>query len=320
MRASAVVAFLFFASSSVVVAQVPQQVTLTAEKPVYKTGDSEPVTFTIKNIGSTAVTLSGPTPWSIWKGNILVYSPPSLAVLATLGPSQSKSWSWDKKDASGSTVSAGSYTVRVGKIYQSTLSYDLKVHIALTPSGKLSGTSYFPLKLGNEWVYLGAPTSGAPFGPISVSKIVSHTKVSSTSWYRITNLAGADRWVKFSGYTYPSLYVISVPASSGSKSLFRFKRPLGYTYTVNFPNLPTTTFKVGATNETVQTPAGTFKGVYRLDVIGSPIADAGYGSFHFAPGVGLVQYSEIQIWGVLKYGLLRASLWGSDGKQYTIGH
>jgi len=70
--------------------------------------------------------------------------------------------------------------------------------------------------------------------------------------------------------------------------------------------------KVVALNETVSTPAGTFVGCYRLDLV----TGTGYRSFSFAPGVGLVRFVK----GSLTWKLHRAKIKGSDGEWYTLGY
>jgi hypothetical protein len=251
--------------------------------------------------------MSTPTPWTIYKGNQLVHSHISIMILGSIAPGQSKTWIWDMKNMSGKLVPAGSYTIKVGQLWLGDAQFTRSVTVALTPSGKLAGSSFFPLAVGNEWNYSTFPSIGSPGGLFEKMKVTTKSGI----WHKVTNLLGNDRWAKLSGGLYPTLSIW------GPGDLFRFNRPVGYTYTVN--NQWFTKLKVGAKNVTVMTPAGTFKDCYRIDVAASAMADAGYGSFWFAPGVGLVQYETIWIGGSKLYKLDSAKIRGSDNKLYVIG-
>lgn len=310
--------FVGWARAQAQVAVAPsEKVSLAAEKAVYNSNASDPVKFTLKNNGQTSVTLSTPTPWSIWSGSKLVFSPISLMVLSTLGAGQSKTWSWDRKDMTGKKVGPGTYTIKVGTIWSGSSSFSKSVAVALTPTGKLAGSSSFPLAVGNEWKYQPGPSIVFP-GPFGET-----TKVTSKSgdWYKVSGLLGATRSAKMSGVTYPTLSVMSFVGGDAwaSKPLFRFNRALGYSYKVEVEPLLFHKLKVGAKNATVVTPAGTFTGCYRLDALENVGADIGYTSFWFAKGVGLVQYGKIKFWGESLYQLSSAKIKGSDGKFYTIG-
>ncbi len=67
------------------------------------------------------------------------------------------------------------------------------------------------------------------------------------------------------------------------------------------------------------TPAGLFKGCYVLQVVNGNVADAGFGTFTFAAGIGLVQFDQISIVGTKVYSLRSAKIRGIDGKTYFIG-
>lgn len=288
------------------------EVKLTTDRPVYKLG-SGMVTLTLTNGGTGTIGTNSPNPWVIYRGDQIVFAPISILIVGSLTPGQSKSWGWDMKDMGGLPVTAGSYTVKVGPLwsgYTGNSGFSLSKTIALTPSGKIAGSSRFPLKVGNEWNY-GAVTSS---GGLNQSMKVT-TK--SENWYKVTNLVGMNRWARLTSSSKPTLFVSSQP-SDPSARLFRFNQPVGYTYTTNMETF--TQLKVGAIDETVETPAGMFLGCYRLDVAASTIADGGYGSFWFAPGVGLVQYSKPWIGGTNFYRLVSVTIQGSDGKVYTLSH
>lgn len=75
--------------------------------------------------------------------------------------------------------------------------------------------------------------------------------------------------------------------------------------------------RVGPTDATVVTRAGKFYGCNRLDVVGSTTAQ--FGSFWFAPGIGLIQYSHRQGTNPFRTPCLRdARIRGTDGARYTV--
>lgn len=262
-----------------------QAATLSTDRPVYKTGPIGVVEIRLKNLGKKVLTAT----WSIRKDGQAIYA---ATVPSTVMPKQTKTWQWNMLDTESKPVGPGSYEVVVGALSRT---------IAITPTGSIAGSISFPLAVGNEWRY--EPVgSGAPE--------TTAVAIKQLSWYWVTGLAGKDRWAAALG----SNLVAFPSASGGIAPLFRFRRPLGYAYTTNFaPGLELATMKVGSVDETVEAPAGTFTGCYRLDAV------SGQASFWFASGIGLVQYGKKWGGGMKKFRLRRADVWGTDGKQYTVG-
>lgn len=293
---------------------------LTTDQPVYKSDVAGPVKITVRNDSSQIVHFGNSAPWKVLKGTQYIYTPPSQSVLLPLAPGQSKTFVWDKKRKNGNYANPGSYLIKAGPIIlNGGVTETLTCTIAMTPTGNLGGTGYFPIDGGNRWVY--HPLGPAPTGyPEEMKVTLQDADGNSTdgSWLNIMSLVGADRRAKLSGTT---LYVAPASASIW-KELFHFNRPLNYTYEISVePYLPNAKIKVGALNETVEAPAGIFKGCYRLDVVSSSLADAGYGPFWFARGIGLVQYSKIWEGGSTKYGLYFASIKVSSNVGHLrIGH
>ncbi len=294
------------------------KVTLTTDRPVYKAGVSQ-VKITLTNGSSSTLVMSASAPWWIQKGDALVYSPVSLTLSVPIGVGQSVSWIWHPQTdtMSGGPAGKGTYTVTVEGLTLGTQSFQLSHQFALTSTGKVAGSTMFPLAVGDKWDYV---KDSQPDVVSSSMEVTS--KLSDSNWYKVENLLSGTRWAKRSGFTYPTLYTTSNPLStSGAGPLFRFNRALGYTWIVNVaPQLTSATLKVGAVNETVVTPAGTFTGCYRIDHVADTVAYAGVERFWFAPGIGLVQYSAQTLWGGIVYRLNRAKVWCStDGNFYTIG-
>ncbi len=295
--------------------QAQQEVSLRVEDPVAKAGTSGTVEFTATNHTSSTVYMSSPSPWYIEKGGQLVYSPISIMILGKLNPGESKTWAWDKKKMGGEYVPAGNYTVVVGQFFKGDSSYALKCDFALTSSGRLAGTSPFPLSTSNAWTYLSGPVQGNPAGSSTTMKVTSYSP--STGWYKVKDTPHGTLKLKLTGVYKRTLWVLVDPPNSGpvARPMFRFDRSVGYTWDSKFIGK----LKVTATNETVKTPAGTFEKCYRVDVVESPIADAGYNTYWFAKGVGLVQYKKGWWGGSNTHSLHHAKVKGSDGKVYKVG-
>jgi len=217
------------------------------------------------------------------------------------------------KGLNGKLVPKGSYTIEVGQLWLGGAQFTRSVTVALTPSGTIAGTNSFPLAVGNEWNYSASSSIGSPLSSMRVVQ-----KWPNSNWFKVTNLIGMDRWATHQGAAKPTLFVIPHPlAKTIIQPLFRFRQKVGFKYTTSLESF--TYLMVGAKNETVVTPVGTFTGCYRIDVVISTIADGGYMAFWFAPGVGLVQYKRLWIGGPKLYKLESAKIQGSDNQQYGIG-
>ncbi len=263
------------------------KVTLVTDKSVYASSDGQSITIRLKNDGTQSVAAGS---LNIFRGDQLVFAALNASPIP---PGQSKVWTWNKKSLAGDSVGPGTYRIWVGPNGVGAGPFYRNLLVALTPSGRLAGKSRFPLSIGNEWTFR---TNLDGSLTMKVSK-------QESGWYRVSNLAGANRWARMWGELYPTLFV-KLPGAWGP--LFGFQRPQGSVYG-SFP--PFNNFKVGAVNETVMTPAGTFVGCYRLDVL------QGGKSFWFAPGVGMVRFSV----GVTDFRLRRAKVKGTDGAVYAIG-
>jgi len=292
---------------------------LTTNAPVYKANSPGVVIITLKNIGSQPIHLLGSVPWRVMTElfDWAVYEPTSSPTMLTLSPGQSKTWTWNKRDGNGAWAPPGTYHINCEPLFVGSMNgqplYPEQT-IALTPTGKIAGTSRFPLATGNRWdysdvnaLYVDLPTVLPGVG----------------SWFRLYTPLNQNvhHLVSMGGSaTFPALR--SAPTSLGGVGdLFRFNRPLGYTYDIKFKYLPHGTFKVGATSQTVVTPAGTFPGCYRLDFTPSSNIAPGkrFGSLWFAAGVGLVQFTTVHNWTVQLHKLFSATIRGTDGKRYSIG-
>jgi hypothetical protein len=72
----------------------------------------EPVTFGLKNIGSTPVKMNS-TPWKIQNVSTgqIIFTPYDLQKVIIINPGESKEWSWNQKDSTGTQVKPDNYKV-----------------------------------------------------------------------------------------------------------------------------------------------------------------------------------------------------------------
>jgi len=286
--------------------------TLVPQKPVYRVDDAEKVKFTLVNSGVSPVKLPPTSAWRIQKGTQVVYTPSDASGSEPLGPSESRSWMWNKRSSEDVAVLPGSYTIVVGPIGQGVSSYELKVDVALTPTGKLAGVRPMPLAKGNEWVF----ETGTATTTMRVTNYWAGSK-----WYQVSNFVGATRWCTLAGVTFPRLHTQMHPLTpTNAVALFRFGEEVGYTYPVLLESFEGgTKIRVGATQEGVETPAGAFGGCTRFDVVDRLEQGTGFISFWFAPGIGLVQYTKMKGDQRTLFRLRSARVRGDGDRVYTIG-
>lgn len=273
--------------------------TLTTDKPVYQAGSAEGMEVMVVNSSSQKVYPTSVLSVVLLKGTKVVYKKPAGPILnLALEPGWSENYFWSTKG-----LGSGIYTVKAGPFSIGNKKVTLSRFIVLTPTGKIAGTSAFPLWNKNTWIY------ETPEGESTEVKL----QISLGGWYKAWNLLGADRWVKMVDPSLPMLVTSASASDNNPLPLFQFGRPLNYSYIVNVPGfLSNQDVKVTAVNQTVVTPAGTFKGCYRLDALS---AWPSFSSFWFAPGIGLVRYSAM----AKIHSLRSATIRGTDGKVYTIG-
>ena len=281
-------------------AQNEPKVLLTTDAPIYKIGAGS-VKIAVQNIGTSAMSLSNPGPWAVYNvaGTKLVYTPITIQIPITLDPGQQTSWTWDQKSLSGKPVPSGTYrvTLRVG-------TSKFSCWIALTPTGKIAGSSYFPLRVGNQWSYSGTSQN---------SYLAVGQQQPNSQWFQLKGVFG-NSWVRLEMGQKQTLFV---KKGASIQPLFRFGLLWKFWYPIKFGGM--SGLMAGALNETVVTPAGIFLGCYRLDATESDGAPLGFSSFWFARGVGLVQYSKLAPGGNKVFRLREATLKGTDGKTYTLG-
>lgn len=161
---------------------------------------------------------------------------------------------------------------------------------------------YFPFDVGNTWTYYqvgmpGSPDttffSGSILGTTTLDGVVYHQHSFDFSFFSLAPIRKDDlgRVVQYQ--------------DGGEVVLFDFTLPPGATYEVLLPHFsdPACVVEVGELD--VETAAGSFEHSRTFHFC-QGYADAGE-YISFAPGVGLVQVSEIYIWGTVTSALARVN-------------
>lgn len=180
----------------------------------------------------------------------------------------------------------------------------------------LGSASYFPLGVGDRWVYNRTGTGSASTWKAEVAE----TAVSgSPSQVYLLNgyFPGVPRWVRTNrGGTVTEL----APAEAREYLWYRLGAPVGTSWELQLAPTPTalpvaddcvngSRVVVASRDDVVSVPAGQFTRVVRVD-FHSRCADAGITSEWFAPGVGLVRREEASIAGPVVSELVMAELDG----------
>ena len=183
--------------------------------------------------------------------------------------------------------------------------------LALALSALLAGAQlaaaqdYQPLAVGDVRTY----ERGGAFGALQHER----TEVLRRSgvWYRFDSFLGlTDTWVAF----YRGDVYVWDDATARAVKLFDLHAQAGQGYRVELTALPGGwgTMTLAARDETVVVNAGTFRDCARFSFQTAPgVADAGWGSIWFAPGVGVVQWSENSFAGPVPHTLHTATIGGT---------
>jgi hypothetical protein len=179
----------------------------------------------------------------------------------------------------------------------------------------LGGPSYFPLGVGNRWVYQKAGVGGTSTWRAEVTEAGVPARL--WSFFRLDGyFQGPPRMVRADR----GGVVREVLPDSGQEYLwYLLGAPVGTTWLLQLAPSPTagpvvdcvdgSRLVLASRNEVVKVPAGEFTRVVRVD-FRSPCVDAGITSEWFAPGVGLVRREETSLAGTVVSELVQAELGG----------
>ncbi len=132
--------------------------------------------------------------------------------------------------------------------------------------------------------------------------------------------SGWKHWTEWGGFggiwVWPSATTENVWVyANGAVQLFcDFAAPAGTSWPVSIPGCNTGRVTLAQKNVTVQTAAGTFSSCILLTLIGN-CNDAGVTSITFAPGIGIVQFTEDNIAGEVRQDFARGTVNGASYPQ-----
>ncbi len=172
--------------------------------------------------------------------------------------------------------------------------------------------SYFPLKVGNIWVYERASGLDRQQWRAAVTDRVAARN--GVTYFSLAGYFGPARLVRSSLRGTVSEHN---PDGREDNLWYLLGAPVGTAWVLELEPLPTlgpmadcisgSKAVVASRSEVVRVPAGEFRGVVRVDYR-SPCADAGLVSEYFAPNVGLVRRVENSFAGPVTSSLVRAQL------------
>lgn len=158
----------------------------------------------------------------------------------------------------------------------------------------------FPLHIGDSWTYV----ADLPNGDTLENTRTIDRASRQGAWLWLDSFHGVACWVDARRNRIYAFH-------DGQVTLLYDFRPRVAGWSINLSSACLTgRVQVGARDETVVTPAGTFTGCTRLDYQIN-CTDAGVRSEWLAPGVGVVQYTTSSIMGLVEHRLQRAIV---DGK------
>lgn len=180
----------------------------------------------------------------------------------------------------------------------------------------LGSASYFPLGLGNRWVYEKAGAGGTSIWKVDVMEAGMPG-------------GGPGPFFRLEGYFLGPPHTVRADRGGAVRELgpgedreylwYLLGAPVGATWQLQLAPSPMarpvgdcvdgSKLVVASRNEVVKVPAGEFTRVVRID-FRSPCVDGGITSEWFAPGVGLVRREETSIAGPVVSELVQAELGG----------
>ncbi len=174
------------------------------------------------------------------------------------------------------------------------------------PRTGLGPRDYFPLALGNRWVYAQRGFAG---GGQRTVEVTLADQFQGVTYFELTGFASAQVWVRRNA---AGELVQWDPA--GDKLWYAFAAPERFSWRPELPEPCTARAELVSRSEEVQAPAGRFAPVLVIRYDNGGCADAGLLEEVFAPGVGLIRRTEQTIGGPRIYELAFAQI---DGQRIT---
>ncbi len=158
--------------------------------------------------------------------------------------------------------------------------------------------TWLPWQAGDEATY--ATTLGSP-------EEVSIDNTYGGAWVHYSNFIGVGPYWVATGLPGEEVRVYS--SSTGPMTLVDFDDPVGTSRRISMGYCNTAPATLAAKDLTVTTPAGVFEDVIRMD-FGISCADGGTTSAWFAPGVGVIKWTQESIAGPVTYTMVDGEVGG----------
>ena len=183
------------------------------------------------------------------------------------------------------------------------------------PRIRFSTHPYFPLAVGNEWVYV---QRGRVAGDPVTFQITATNQFNGISYYQITGYAEQPAWIR---YNVAGELVQYDPSGGAEKLWYPFAAPDGFSFRSGVPAPCLQNAILRTRNAEIRVPAGTFSPVLAVEYQPGPCADAGYSEEVFVAGIGLVRRTAITIAGPRSFELTWARVNGTviSGSELSFG-
>ena len=174
---------------------------------------------------------------------------------------------------------------------------------ALPQVGEGSIADYFPLEVGNQWIY---EQSGRISGQTIVVEVLDSEWIEGYQYALLAGIAREGTWVRVSDEGI----LLNLDRASGREAVWAdFSATAGQEYSTEFdPCSPRA--RVVSRSATIQVPVGEFENALAVGYPMSFCADAGLESDYFVPGVGLVEHTQLTIAGPSTLSLIYARIRG----------
>jgi len=172
------------------------------------------------------------------------------------------------------------------------------------PRSRAALRPFFPLAVGNRWVYQEVASNMGGFRTVEV---VSTRQWNGNTYYELTGFGGETAWVR---QTPEGALVEYDPAAGEEKLWYAFLSSQPWSSRLSLPCLGQA--EIVKRGEALRTGAETFPGGLVIRYANNRCADAGLIEEAFAPGVGLVRRSELTIAGPRIYELYYARVNGRE--------
>lgn len=170
----------------------------------------------------------------------------------------------------------------------------------------LAAQAHFPLSVGDSWTYA---LEGRAAGDESRTiRVIDSQERRGVVYYQLEGWPGRD--VPSVRLTARGQLVALDPESGSERLWYDFAAPVGAMWQPETSDDCIGRAEISERNGKDEVPAGSFDAVLSVVYGPSQCADAGVASERFAPGVGLIERTEITIAGPLTWRLTRAHVGG----------